>query len=73
MSQRSFGVNMPDSLAQRVEKPLSYGDSRSERIRQLVELGLEVEETMKENKIYTPDHRAQLNVIREAISEHAED
>lgn len=38
-----FGVNLPDDLTKQVEKPLEYGDSRSMRIRGLVEIGLAVE------------------------------
>lgn len=69
----TFGVSMDDTLAQRIQKPLEYGDSRSERCRELIELGLEAEQSMKDAGIYTPDHTAQLTVVRDAISDHAED
>lgn len=68
----TFGVSMDDSLAQRIQKPLEYGDSRSERCRDLIELGLAVEDSMKDAGIYTPDHTAQLSVVRDAITEHAQ-
>lgn len=67
----TFGVSMDESLAGRIEEHLEYGDSRSERCRDLIELGLEVEDAMKDAGIYTPDHTAQLTVVRDAISEHA--
>lgn len=64
---------MNDSLAERIQRPLEYGDSRSERCRELIEIGLAAEQAMKDAGIYTPDHTAQLTVVRDAISEHAED
>lgn len=67
----TFGVSMDDTLAKRIQQPLEYGDSRSERCRELIELGLEAEQTMKDAGIYTPDHTAQLSVVRHAITEHA--
>lgn len=69
----TFGVSMDERLADRIQIPLEYGDSRSERCRELIELGLEVEDSMKDAGIYTPDHTAQLNTVREAISEHADE
>ena len=43
---RKFGVVLPEELAERVEEPLEYGDSRSRRIRELVLLGLAAEASM---------------------------
>lgn len=45
---KKFGVSFPDELAERVEQPLSYGDSRSERIRRLSEVGLIVEGVLED-------------------------
>ncbi|QCC60788.1 hypothetical protein NP511_02270 [Natrinema thermotolerans] len=39
-----FGVSMDDDLAERVEEPLEYGDNRSERVQDLVQLGLAIED-----------------------------
>jgi len=45
-AKRTFGVNVSDEIAEKIDEPLEYGDSRSERVRHLLEIGLEVEQTM---------------------------
>jgi len=45
-AKRTFGVNVSDNIAEKIDEPLEYGDSRSERVRDLLEIGLEVEEIM---------------------------
>lgn len=67
MVKRSFGISMSPELARKVEKPLTYGDARSERIRDLIRLGLHLEEEMKDNGIWTPDHTAKKRVISEGV------
>lgn len=67
MVKTSFGVSMSPELARRVEGPLSYGDTRSERVRDLVRLGLCVEDSMQENGVYTPDPTAQKQAVRDAF------
>jgi len=41
-----YGVALPESLADEIEAPLEYGDSRSRRIRNLIRLGLAAEKSM---------------------------
>lgn len=48
-AKRTFGVNVSDEIAEKIDEPLEYGDSRSERVRDLLEIGLEVEETMSKD------------------------
>ena len=46
-TKRTFGVNVSDDIANRIDDPLEYGDSRSERVRDLLQLGLEVESVLE--------------------------
>lgn len=38
-----FGISLDDDVAEAVEKPLEYGDKRSNRIQHLIQAGLAVE------------------------------
>lgn len=48
-SKKTFGVNVTDDIANKIDEPLEYGDSRSERVRTLLQLGLEIESIMDKN------------------------
>jgi len=48
-SKKTFGVNVSDEIANSIDEPLEYGDSRSERVRTLLQLGLEIESVMEKN------------------------
>lgn len=54
---QKFGISVDEPLADRIERPLGYGDSRSERIRELVLVGLAVEEA-GDMEQYRPDDDA---------------
>lgn len=43
---KTFGVNVGDEIASKIDEPLEYGDSRSERVRNLLVIGLEVEQVL---------------------------
>jgi len=43
---KTFGVNVGDEIASDIDEPLEYGDSRSERVRNLLVIGLEVEQVL---------------------------
>ena len=45
-AKKTYGINVSQSIADKIDEPLEYGDSRSERVRDLLEIGLEVEQTM---------------------------
>jgi len=46
VSERKFGVNVSSRLAEKIEAPLQFGDSRAQRIRHLVRLGLAAEKAL---------------------------
>lgn len=48
-AKKTYGINVSQSIADKIDEPLEYGDSRSERVRDLLEIGLEVEETMSKD------------------------
>jgi len=48
-SKKTFGVNVSDDIAEQIDQPLEYGDSRSERVRTLLQLGLEIESVMNKD------------------------
>ncbi|AHG00943.1 hypothetical protein HALLA_12265 [Halostagnicola larsenii XH-48] len=50
-----FGVSMRDELAERIEETLEYGDSRSDRICELTELGLLLEEVADSHSVELPE------------------
>lgn len=68
---KKFGVQMSDELAERVEAPLEYGDSRSERISELVEIGLTAEDALAGTELDLPDSRAKSAFVRQAIIDAA--
>lgn len=59
---------MDEELAKKVEGPLRYGDSRSERITELIQLGLATEEAADSADVSIPDSpREQTALIRQAF------
>jgi len=48
-AKKTYGINVSQSIAEKIDEPLEYGDSRSERVRDLLEIGLEVEEVMNQD------------------------
>lgn len=52
---KKFGVSVPDDLAEDIEEPLEYGDNRSERVQDLIQLGLAVEDAADSVHIDLPD------------------
>jgi metal-responsive CopG/Arc/MetJ family transcriptional regulator len=48
-AKKTYGINVSQSIANKIDEPLEYGDSRSERVRDLLEIGLEVEQTMNKD------------------------
>lgn len=69
----SFGVSMEYDLKDRIERTLDYGDKRSQRIVELIKLGLEVEEAMAETGTFNPDLQHRIEFVRDAVEAHAED
>lgn len=65
---RKFGVSITDELAEKVEKPLEYGDSRSERVRDLMRLGLAVEEEFARHEMVFDDVEEMEEAIQDCIS-----
>ena len=43
IQKKTVGVNLGKRLVRTIDQPLEYGDSRSERVRYLVELGIAAE------------------------------
>ena len=54
---KKFGVSMDDDLADRASEDLEYGDSRSDRIAELVALGLAVEDAADSLSVELPDNQ----------------
>ena len=69
IEKKTVGVNLGRSLTREVDKPLEYGDSRSERVRYLVRLGLEAERGMGEIQDDL-DVDEQTKVIRQALIDY---
>lgn len=64
---KKFGVSLPDELAEKVEEPLEYGDSRSQRFKHLVQTGLLVEDFISESTGLRPTPQQQREVAEEAL------
>lgn len=68
---KKLGIALPGELVDRIDEPLEYGDSRSERMRNLIRVGLAVEEATREQG-YRLDTRGQVAAAREGIALYAE-
>jgi hypothetical protein len=64
---------MDHELKGRLEAPLTYGDSRSERGKELIELGLAVEDALADAGIPTSSPEERERIVRDAIREWTED
>lgn len=61
------GINFSERQLEYVDKDLRYGDSRSERVRQVVDAGIAVERAMKQRQLWLPDHEARLERVEEIV------
>lgn len=64
---KKYGIAVPRDLADQIEAPLEYGDSRSQRIRELVALGVAAEEVMGEHSVYPRTKQERRELVREAL------
>lgn len=64
---KKFGVSLADKIAEDVERPLEYGDTRSERIEELVAAGLRAEELCSEYGFEYEDRHEFQSVITQAF------
>lgn len=68
-----FGVVLDDSTKEQIERPLGYGDSRSERIRDLVKMGLAAEEEMLKHELHPDAVQERKQIIRDAMELYFEE
>jgi hypothetical protein len=64
---KKFGVSLADKIAEDVERPLEYGDTRSERIEELVAAGLRAEELCLEYGFEYEDRHEFQSLITQAF------
>jgi metal-responsive CopG/Arc/MetJ family transcriptional regulator len=64
---KKLGIAIPDDLAEQIDEPLEYGDSRSERMRDLIRVGLAVEERLHYHEFRHLDTRGQIEAARAGI------
>ena len=64
---KKFGVSLDDKVANGIERPLEYGDSRSERLEELVAGGLKAEELCDEFDLEYDNRREFQNLITQAF------
>jgi len=57
----------------RIEDRMAPSDSRSQRIRNLVDVGLEAEDAMLEQGLYHPSTDKREQIVREALEEYDPD
>jgi hypothetical protein len=65
-----YGVSFQPDTAERIESPLEYGDSRSARVRQLVHLGLIVEEVFTGELGHKPQQDDLEGMVRQAMLDY---
>ena len=73
MSVKKFGIGLPSSLVTRIEDRMAPSDSRSQRIRNLVGVGLEAEDAMVELGLYHPSSDKREQIVREALEQYEPD
>ena len=66
---RKFGVVFDDHVAEEIEESLEYGDSRSARIQELAEIGLEVERQIDETDASYRNAHELRAIVRQAFDE----
>jgi hypothetical protein len=64
---KKFGVSLADKIAEDVERPLEYGDTRSERVEELVAAGLRAEELCTEYGFEYEDRHEFQSLITQAF------
>ena len=64
---KKFGVSLDDKVADGIERPLEYGDSRSERLEELVAGGLKAEELCDEFGLEYDNRREFQSLITQAF------
>jgi hypothetical protein len=64
---KKFGVSLDDKVADGIERPLEYGDSRSERLEELVAGGLKAEELCDEFGLEYNNRREFQSLITQAF------
>lgn len=62
-----FGISLPDNVVAEIEEPLEYGDTRTERVLDLVRIGLAFERELSNHNITAPTTQEQIDVIRAAM------
>lgn len=64
---KSFGVSLDEKIADGIERKLEYGDSRSQRIEELVAAGLKAEELCNDFGIEYNDRHEFQSLITQAF------
>lgn len=67
---KKYGISLPEDVADEIEAPLEEGDSRSQRIRELIKLGLAAERAMTAEQWYPPSASEREEMVEEAVREH---
>lgn len=69
----AFGINIDEWLAEKVDRPLEYGDSRSDRIAGLLRVGIAAEETAKPIGWWPDDIEDREQMVADAIELYIEE
>lgn len=70
---QKYGVAFDTETAEEIERFLSEGDSRSARIRSLVQMGLVAEQEMLDNDYFPPDKDKREEMVKDAMEEYLEE
>lgn len=62
-----------DWVVEKIEEPLDYGDSRSDRVNNLCRVGLEAEEAAQSLEEWPEEVADQEELVRDAIVEYLQD
>jgi len=71
VSERKFGVNVGSRLAEKIEAPLQFGDSRAQRIRHLVRLGLAADKALGHASERDIDEKERM--VKQAVRDYRRD
>lgn len=69
----TYGVAFTEEQAGEIERPLQDGDSRSQRIRGLAQIGLAAEAVYREEGRDPPSGAEREQVVREVLEKHLEE
>lgn len=61
------GINFTERQLEYLDKDLRYGDSRSERVREVVDVGIVVERALKQRQLWVPSHEERLERVEEIV------